>query len=399
MSLASFLKDAASLGSGIKYRAEKNAQHRLYIVPLTMTDEEGNSVVGINAEAHNIHEWKVGDKFFSAECTKDRTGTCPFCDRVNDAWSIYKMRIENVTAALKAQGLDDGQIQWKIKGEQDKDKRKQANAYKGLSAVFLDELKMKAVKPYLYMLVAQYELDAAGNPVCEKGVPKYSIKIMKLPETRVQKLLDIFATSGGHIEGNEITIQYGNYDESASLVGQSTIAAVFPDYTYIKQFPGLKEKIEEEAAKFDMTSLDKSFEELKEFEPDAAKSLADTGFAAWDRYIAEKAVNPNALYLEYNDNPAAGAPQIGQAPTAGTTTFALPTGMAQPQAAPIAQPVAQPVAPPVAQPTTPVQTQPVMPPTGQPVQTQPVVPPTGQAPVQTQPDAAATATPAFNFKI
>lgn len=420
MSLASFLKEASSQGSGIKYVPEKGKLHRLYIprIAFNYTDDNGQLVqeVGLCAEAHYIHEWKAGDKFYSAECTKDTYGTCPFCDRVNDAWDIYNERYAKAEAELKAQGLDDSQVQWQMRGEQDKEKRKQPNAFKGLYATFMDELKMKDVKPYMYLLVAQYEVDAAGNPVCEKGLPKFQLKVWRLPEGRVQKLQETFASSGGHIEGNEITIQYKDLDDRAQLVGQSTVAAVFPDYTWIKQFPGLQEKIEEEAAAFDMESISKSFEELTKREIQACKNMADAGFAKWDAYKAEKAVNPNAVYLEYASASTQNAPALGVG--AGMNvgmTFALP-GAAQ--AAPVMPPVqnaAAPQMPPVqnipvmpetapVQTTAPQQTAPVMPPVGT-----PVVPPTAQnaAPVQTAapvaPPTAQQAAPQqaapFQFKI
>lgn len=395
MSLTSFLKEASSQGSGIKYVAEKGKLHRMYIPPVQFNymDENNQPVteIGPVAEAHYIHEWKSGDKFYSAECTKDVYGTCPFCDRVNDAWDIYNERYAKAEAELKAQGLDEGQIQWQMRGEQDKEKRKQPNAYKGLYATFIDELKMKDVKPYMYLLVALYEMDAAGNPVCEKGLPKFQLKVWRLPEGRVQMLYDTFASAGGRIEGNEITIQYKNIEDRAQLVGQSTVASVFPDYTWIKQYPGLKEKIDAEAAAFDMESIAKSFEELTRRELTACKSLADSGFAKWDAYKAEKAVNPNAVYLEYNAAPSQNAPALGVGTAGNGMTFALPQApVAAPAAAP-ATPVVPPVQqaasviPPVVNPGTPV-----MPPTGTPVQAAPqmppqgtpMMPPTGAAPAQ-----------------
>lgn len=408
MSLSSFLKEASSQGSGIKYVAEKAKLHRMYIprFQFNYQDEAGNPVseVGPIAEAHYIHEWKSGDKFYSAECTKDVYGTCPFCDRVNDAWDIYNERYAKAEAELKAQGMDDGQIQWHMRGEQDKEKRKQPNAYKGLYATFIDELKMKAVKAYMYLLVALYEVDAAGNPVCEKGVPKFQLKVWRLPEGRVETLQNIFASAGGHIEGNEITIQYKNIEDRAQLVGQSTVAAVFPDYAWIKQFPGLQEKIEEEAAAFDMESIAKSFEELTKRELPACENLANAGFAKWDAYKAEKAVNPNAVYLEYSVTPAQNAPALGVGANAGGgTMFALPGMGAAPAAAPAAPQMGMPqAAPQTAAPQMPPQGTPMMPPTGaapvqqaaapqvdQAAQAQtaapnmgtPVMPPTGSTPV------------------
>lgn len=411
MTLTSFLKEAASQGSSIKYTAEKAKLHRMYIPRFQFNYEDENgapvSELGPIAEMHYIHEWKSGDKFYSAECTKETLGTCPFCNRVNDAWDIYNERYAKAEAELKAQGLDEGQVQWQMRGEQDKEKRKQPNAFKGLYATFIDELKMKAVKPYMYLLVALYEMDAAGNPVCEKGLPKYQLKVWRLPEGRVQMLYDTFASAGGRIEGNEITIQYKNIEDRAQLVGQSTVASVFPDYTWIKQFPALQSKIDEEAAAFDMSSIAKSFEELTKREFAACQSMADAGFTKWDAYKAEKIINPNAVYLEYSAAPAQNAPALGVGgANTGGMTFALPGGtapampnMGMPQAAaptapptmgtPVMPPVGTSVVPPTtapAQPTAapvqnaaPTQTAPMMPPTGG---STPVVPPVAQTPAQ-----------------
>ena len=425
MSLTSFLKEASAQGSGIKYVAEKGKLHRLYIprFQFNYNDENGNPVseIGPIAESHFIHEWKMGDKFYSAECTKETLGTCPFCDRVNDAWDIYNDRYAKAEAELKAQGLDEGQIQWQMRGEQDKEKRKSPNAYKGLYATFIDELKMKDVKAYYYLLVAQYELDAAGNAVCEKGLPKYQLKVWRLPEGRVQMLYDTFASAGGRIEGNEITIQYKNLEDRASLVGQSTVASVFPDYTWIGKYPGLQQKIEEEAAAFDMESIAKSFEELTKRELTVCKNLADAGFAKWDAYKAEKAVNPNATYLEYSAAPAQNAPALGVGATAGNgMTFALPqaaapvmpnmNGAAPVMGAPVmpqtaapamGMPTAAPAMPqttaPVQQ-TTPIQTPPVAPaatpaPAAAPTMGTPIMPPTGGSAPIVPPTGTPVATP------
>lgn len=404
MSLTSFLKEASSQGSGIKYVPEKSKLHRLYIprFQFNYNAEDGTPVseVSFIGEAHFIHEWKNGDKFYSAECTKDVFGTCPFCDRVNDAWDIYNERYAKAEEELKAQGLDEGQIQWQMRGEQDKEKRKQPNAYKGLYATFIDELKMKATKAYLYLLVCQYEVDASNNPVCEKGMPKYQLKVWRLPEGRVEALQNIFASAGGHIEGNEITIQYKNIEDRAQLVGQSTVASVFPDYTWIKQYPGLQEKIEAEAAAFDMESIAKSFEELSKRELVACKNLADSGFAKWDAYKAEKAVNPNAVYLEYATNQNAATPALGVGAAGNGMTFALPGAGAAPVATPNAAPAAAPQA------AMPAMGTPMMPPTGAPVQqaapasnpiptqqSAPMMPPTG-APMMPPTGNPAPATPA-----
>lgn len=366
VNLSTFLKEAASIGSGVKYSAVKGETHRFYIPAMVTADEQGAPVSAPFAEMHMVHEWKEGDKFHSVECVSDVLGTCPCCDRVNDAWDVYNYRVDRATAELKAQGLDDAAIQYKIKGEQDAEKRRQPNAYKGLSASFMDEFKMKAAKPYLYLLVAQFETDASGQtPVCVNGLPKYTLKVMRLTKGRVESLQELYKNAGGVVEGNEFTIKYGNQENRAELVGQSNMAPVFPDYCWTRQYPGLKEKIDAEAAQFDLTSIGKSFEELKELELPAIKSLADAGFAKWDAYKAEKEVNQGAVYLEYASAVNAAAPQIGVPQAAQGMTFAIP------QAAPTMPtqgvPVAPQMTPPVQQaaPQTPPQAAPQTPPVQQ----------------------------------
>lgn len=77
MSLASFMKEAAALGSSIKYSATKNKLDRIYVpqVKFVFVDEESGQEVtefGLKAESHAIHEWKLGDKFYSAECVAEK---------------------------------------------------------------------------------------------------------------------------------------------------------------------------------------------------------------------------------------------------------------------------------------------------------------------------------------
>lgn len=410
MSLATFLKEASSAGSGIKYSAEKAKTHRLYIPRMawTETDENGQTVTTYYpfAEMHNIHEWKSGDKFYAAECVTDKYGNCPYCDRVQDAWDVYNERLSAAEQELRAQGLDEATIQYKLNGETDKDKRRQPNAYKGLKSVFGDELKMKAAKPYLYLLVAQYETDPTGQtPVLDKGLPKFALKVIKLPSGQVEKFQAAVANSGGVLEGNEITIAYKDLEGRAELVGQRTVAAVFPNYSFIAAYPGLQEKIEEEASKFDMESISKSFDELKALEPAACKSLADSGFAKWDTFKSQKAIGAAVVYNEY---PSAVAAANAPALTAAQgMTFGLPTAPAAQQVAPAAQqaapqvqmpqvqqtvaqpmqqaPVQMPVQQTVAQEAAPVQQAAPMQQTPPVQQSSPLMPPNAQAAAANQP--------------
>ncbi len=435
MDIRTYLKQAKSGADSVKYTAESGKTHRIYIpfVNATQKDESTGELVTFQtsvSEGHAVHEWTGKDgKFDSALCLTEQGQPCPFCARVSDAWDIYKHRYDMEKNAYLAQGMTEEQANYEMEG----DKEKKVGGKKGRKLALLDQRKMKETNYYFYMLVAQFEIDAQGNAVCDAGMPKFELKVMKMSKSRTEKILKMVDAAGGNLNGQELKIDYPPTDDPAERVGQSTVSLVFPDFKFTTQFPGLAEKINEEAAQFSWDNIEKSFKELTVYSGDAAEDICNKNFATWDDYKRELAVNPGAKYLEYAtaaDKPAIQAgvptPQIGSAtpgvpmpsimapngnigapinPVAGApitppagATVTPPASVGAPVGAPVAPPVGAtvgapvgaPVAPPVgatvgAPATSATPAAPTAPaaPVAPEAPATPVVPPTG-APVQLQ---------------
>lgn len=352
-----FLREAAG-GTSIKYSAEKGARHILYI-PYTnqqVVDETtGNTVVQktICAISGAVHEWTTADgKFKATVCLKDivrkaddgvtvlNDGSCPFCDRVADAWNIYKYRKEQE------------EINCKLTGEA---RNKHLETALGS---FRDERKAKEVRNYMYILVAKFKLNADGSAsIGQDGLPEYELKVMKLSASRVEKIQQQLVNSGAEMTGSELIFEYPNVDDRRLLVSQSTIAPVFPNNMVTAKYPDVLNRINDDVAKFNWEGIEKSFPEWSGMTSQEANNIMTNMFEEWDKYSQEKLVNPNAKYLEYiaqtpstvpNLNGVDGAlpggvamPQIPNIPTVAQPTVAQPT-VAQPT---VAQPtVAQPTA-------------------------------------------------------
>ena len=300
--LRGFLKQTKANENGIKYTSESGKTHRFFIPYVVRAFQQEDGTV-INepttvSEMHSVHEWIGKDgKFKSALCLSELGQDCPFCNRVGDAWEVYRYRYDVKLQSFIAQGLSEEQAKYEMDGDKDKKVGGKQGAYKK----FLDEMKMKKSKDYFYLLVAQFELDASGNPVIEAGIPKYDLKVMKLSESRVEKLASIADSAGGHLEGLEIKIDYKATEDVAERVGQSSISGIYPDYMFTRQYAGLADKINGEAAEFSWEGIEKSFGELTVYTPEGATQLCEENFRSWDNYKKEKEVNPGARYLEYND--------------------------------------------------------------------------------------------------
>ena len=304
-----FLRDAAG-GSSIKYMAEKGCKHLIYI-PYQVandTDESGNTVstkvpVAISGA---VHEWQSPDgKFKATVCMQDfvrkdengatlNDGTCPFCDRVADAWDIYNYRKEMEEAKCQLTGEDRKKHLEKIQ------------------STYADERKAKAAKTYMYMLVVKFRLDAAGNPVIgTDGMPEYDLKVMKLSSSRVEKIQQQVANSGCELPDSELIFEYPATDDRRLQVSQSTTAPVFPQNKLTAKFPGLLDKINTDVAKFDFEGISKSFPEWAGMTTSAAKAVTDALFEKWDEYRQNLLVNPQAQYMEYITNTPVTQPALG----------------------------------------------------------------------------------------
>ena len=323
-----FLRDSAG-GNSIKYAAEKGAKHIIFIPYTTevVLDEMNNEIPTkkICAIQGAVHEWSTQDgKFKATICLKDvvrkaddgtvlNDGTCPFCDRITDAWDIYRYRKE----------LEEENC--KLTGEQRK------NHLDKTCSVYADERKAKDARNYMYILVVKYRLNESGTTVLgTDGLPEYELKVMKLSASRVEKIQQQIANSGSELPGSELIFEYPNTDDRRLLVSQSTTAPVFPNNQMVVKYPALVNKINEDIAKFEWDGIEKSFPEWAGMSSVEAKSTTDSMFEEWDKYKKESAVNPNAKYLEYvmetpTAKPSLGGEGIGVVPGAAPGIPVVPT--------------------------------------------------------------------------
>jgi len=293
-----FLREAAG-GNSIKYAAEKGARHILYF-PYT-TQQEIDQASGaevmtktICAISGGVHEWNTSDgKFKSTIClngivdtAEDGTvindGSCPFCDRVTDAWNIYNWRKEHEEATCN------------LTGDQLK------NHLEKTLPIFRNEMKAKAAKMYMYILVVKFKLNDAGIPsIGADNLPEYELKVMKLSSSRVEKIQQQIVNSGDELAGSELIFEYPNVDDRRLLVSQSTTTPVFPKNRLTEKYPDVLNKINADVAKFEWDGIEKAFPEWAGMTSLQAKTTMDSMFEEWDNYQKELTTNPTAKYLEY----------------------------------------------------------------------------------------------------
>lgn len=319
-----FLRDAAG-GSSIKYVAGKGEKHLIYIPynNVTVTDENGEETVQkeVIALSGDVHEWRSPEgRFRATVCIKDvvrqnedqtimiNDGSCPFCDRVSDAWDIYRYRKELEEANCKLVGEDRKKHLEKI------------------TSTLADERKAKDVRSYMYMLIVKYRTDSAGNVVIgQDKLPEYDLKVMKLSSSRIQKIQQQIANAGSDLPGSELIFEYPNSDDRRLVVSQSTTAPVFPQNMLITKFQGLLQKIENDVAKFEWDGIEKSFQEWNGMSTAEAKKIMDDMFEKWDNYKQQVLVNPNVKYMEYITDTPVTNPSIGDAPKIEVPTAAIPS--------------------------------------------------------------------------
>ena len=307
-----FLREAAG-GSLIKYVVEKGCKHLIYIPyqAVTEIDDSGNEVVTkqLFAISGAVHEWQSPDgKYKATVCIKDiirksedgeylNDGTCPFCDRVSDGWDIYRYRKEMEEANCKLSGED-----------------RKKYLEKTLSS-YSDERKAKDARTYMYVLVVKYRQSPDNNGVVigSDGLPEYDLKVMKLSQSRVDKIQQQLANSGSELPGSEIIFEYPNTDDRRLQVSQSTMAPVFSNNMISTKYPNLINKINEDVSKFEWEGIEKAFPEWNGMTSMEAKKITDSMFEQWDRYKAELKVNPGAKYMEYIMATAATMPQLSGA--------------------------------------------------------------------------------------
>ena len=338
----SFLKMSSRVGSikkfiesnaneGIRYRAEVGAKHMIYFPYKNILDEngvpekdeEGNEIRELEAISAAVHSWNTPDgKFHSTICTKGNIvtddagnvlfdGSCPFCERLADAWDIYNYRKD---LAIKTCGKTGKELDDYLKKL-------------GLA----NENKVKKAENFMYVLVAQIGIDEKTNPVVgQDGVPSYKLKVMKLSESQLSKIQTAADDSGegSDIAGRECLISYpanDSTDNNKAIMQSSkdrTVTFRGSHMAITGKYPELLERINDDVAKWSWEGLEKSFKEFEETSAESRKNTVDAMFEDWDAYKKEvDSGNSNAKYLEYNSVQVGNAPQINgvQMPSLGTS--------------------------------------------------------------------------------
>ena len=272
---------------GIKYTAEKNSKHYIYVPYVTgvVVKDDGqqvqqNQVVAINGK---FHEWTTPDgRYHSAFCIKDITrhsendesvllndGTCPFCDRIQDAWDIYNYRMEKEERECSLVGDD---------------RTKHLDKFRKTA---LSEMKVKDSRQYLYLLVVQFRV-VNDKPVIDgDGYPEYDLKVMRMSQTRLQKIQDQLKNSGVEFAGSEFIIQYPDIDDKVNLGSQNTISPIFDKARITVQYPAIVERINKDVAAFDFDSITEAFPEWKGISTIEAQKITNEAYKDWDKYKDE----------------------------------------------------------------------------------------------------------------
>ena len=304
-----FLRDAAG-GNSIKYVPEKGAKHTLYLPyqQVEIQDEHGEKQVvnQLIAISGNVHEWQSPDgKFKATVCIKDvvRTaedgqtlindGSCPFCDRVSDAWDIYRYRKELEESKCTLTGEDRKKHLEKV------------------VSTYADERKAKDARSYMYLLVVKYRVENGNFVMNQEGLPEYDLKVMKMSSSRVEKIQQQIQNAGSEMAGSEIMLEYPNTDDRRLLVSQSTTSVIFPNNMLTAKYPALVDKITEDVSKFVWDGIEKSFPEWNGMSSAEAKSTTDTLFEKWDEYKKAVQINPAAQYMEYITSTKVNTPNLG----------------------------------------------------------------------------------------
>lgn len=302
-----FIREASNTG-GIRYRPEKGKKHIIYIPyneVAVVRDEEPVNIKEIIAISGSVHEWEGLDgKYRNCICLKGvyqqdeagnilNDGTCPICDRIGDAWDIYRYRYEH--EVKKCEHLPDNE------------KEKYLDNVK---KTLLIERKAKETRDYVYLLVVQFRTDGKNTiEMDEAGLPAYDLRVMKMSSARASAIEQQLDNAGAGFAGAEITFEYPNTDDPRLVVSQSTSAPVFPDHMLTRKFPKLLEAINEDVSKFSWEGIEKSFSEWNGMTNAVAGKLMNEMFSKWDEYKKELEINPDAKYLEYvgrkvDDRPA-----------------------------------------------------------------------------------------------
>lgn len=298
-SIASFLRDSAD--NSIKYKPESGKKHLVYFPYREVQDENGNVVKSVIAMRGDVHELVPKPNDYDAcvcmhgivikaeDGTLLNDGSCPYCDRVNDSYEIFKYKSKVAEDKAKARGLTGTELEETIK-----DARRR----------FMRETPVGKAKPYLYMLIVQYKLNAQDNPeIGPDGLPVFELKVMKLSDKGITKIQETFQNSGIALEGSEAVFKYQVQDNAMLVAGSRTVSPVFQG-KLMDKYPGLKNAIKAAVDKWDWDGLGNAFKEWKGKSVAEAKAQCDTIFKAWDDFQKDPSVGYLSDESKTGTNPA-----------------------------------------------------------------------------------------------
>lgn len=309
--IAEFLKQAGSSNS-LKYSAEKNKKHVIYI-PYKTTDKvvdggETTQVKEIVSMYAKVHEWTdPAGRFRASVClegvvrdaddgTMINDGSCPICGRIEDGWGIYNARMAREQDTCGKEGADLKQYMDDCKGD------------------YSQERKAKEPRDLIYILIAKFTTKEDGTIIMNKDtqLPAYEMKVMKLSSNRAENIQKSIINSGLEFEGCEICFDYPDTDDQRHLTTDCATAPVLRN-AITEKYPKVVELIQEDALKFDWEGIEKAFPEWKGMSNTEAIGMMNAMFKQYDEYKAELLTNPNAKYLEYSSTHGSANPPLSPA--------------------------------------------------------------------------------------
>ena len=314
--VATFIKENASANK-LKYTTEANVTHRMFFP--TYVNEEGKEVPYVVAT--KIHAWGEGSNYSSCICTKgvvvegtEYDGSCPVCERLNDASEIVKY----VKAEKEAACTLVGEARKKFLEDLDKQ--------------LWRDRKVSAAQIRYYVALVKLNCDKEGRALVDKdGADKFSIHIASWTKNSMEKFLDALTMQDDepNIGGREFKVKYGDYNDAMTRVGQAQISVVDVKKALVQEGNELYKEIMAAMEKFDFNhSIELARPEVETKSLVEIRASMNTLFREWDNYKAALAVNPDAKYLEYSnagtpnttpDAPSAPAGAITSGAQAGTT--------------------------------------------------------------------------------
>lgn len=283
-----------------KFKVVPNSKNFFYIPVLETktTDENGNEVTETSPVAYalNIHEWNDASNHYNATyCTsgireEGHSGACPICKAASECWNKYNYLKAQAEAECEKRGLTGKAAE----DFMDEAKKKALNI----------ALTVKGAKPYLYMLVAQFEKNEAGKTVIDTatGLPKFALKIIKWSDKRREEVATQFKNSGLTLEGSEIVLQYSDIPKGGdkSMV-RLTTTPVFGKAMVTVEYPEVVEAINKAVAKFDFArEAEEAFIEMHEMTDAEAEIAMAEVMKDWREFELARKSDATLTYLPEN---------------------------------------------------------------------------------------------------